>query len=92
MADDMARSIQGCRPAAEAAAAMFVGSRQAKSQEAFSRLAEIREVLHAVQRGVMDERKAIQEIESIAAGAADRIVRVGHTHRPEIETTREGEK
>jgi len=92
MADDMARSIQGCRPAAEAAAAMFIGSRQAKSQEAFSRLAEIREVLHAVQRGVMDERRAIQEIESMAAGAADRIVRVGVTHRPDVTTTREGDR
>ena len=92
MADDMHRSLQGCRPAAEAAAAMFVGSRQAKSQEAFSRLAEIREVLHAVQRGVMDERRAIQQIEEIATGAADRIVRVGVTHRPDVMTSREGDK
>ena len=92
MADDMHRSLQGCRPAAEAAAAMFVGSRQAKSQEAFARLAEIREVLHAVQRGTLDERKAIQQIEEIATGAADRIVRVGVTHRPEIQTSREGDK
>ena len=92
MSDDMARSIQGCRPAAEAAAVMFVGSRQAKSQEAFNRLAEIREVLYAVQRGVMEPRKAIQEIEQIAAGAADRIVQVGETHRPDVQTNREGDR
>lgn len=89
----MSKSITGCPPAAAAAAAMFlpIGSRQQKSQEAFARLAEIREVLHAVQRGTLDERRAIQQIEEIATGAADRIVRVGETHRPDVTTSREGE-
>lgn len=70
---------------------MFIGSREAKSQEAFSRLTQIREVLHAVQRGQLCERKAIQQIEEIATGAADAIVRVGVQHRPEIQT-REGDQ
>ena len=92
MADDMHRSLQGCRPAAEAAAAMFVGSRQEKSQQAFARLAQIQNVLFAVQRGQLCERQAVQEIEQIAAGWSDAIVRVGQTHRPDIQTTREGDR
>lgn len=97
MADErspMARSIAGCQPAAEAVASILTPAeaRNAQSQLAFRRIAEIREVLYAVQRGTLDERRAIQQIEEIAAGAADRIVRVGVTHRPDVMTTREGDK
>ena len=62
-------------------------ARNEQSQEAFKRLVEIQGVLVMVQRGTLDERQAIQQIEEIASGAADRIVRIGPDYRPEINTS-----
>jgi hypothetical protein len=67
-------------------------ARNEQSQEAFKRLVEVQSVLVMVQRGTLDERQAIQQIEEIATGAADRIVRIGPDYRPEINTSREGDK
>jgi len=67
-------------------------ARNEQSQEAYRRLVEIQTVLVAVQRGTLCERQAIQQIEEIATGAADRIVRIGPDYRPEIQTSREGDK
>ena len=65
-------------------------ARNEQSQEAFRRLVEVQSVLVMVQRGTLDERQAIQQIEEIASGAADRIVRIGPTV-PDIQTSREGD-
>jgi len=67
-------------------------ARNEQSQEAFKRLVEVQSVLVMVQRGTLDERQAITQIEEIATGAADRIVRIGPDYRPEINTSREGDK
>jgi hypothetical protein len=69
-----------------------MGARNEQSQEAFRRLVEIQSVLVMVQHGTLDERKAITQIEEIATGAADRIVRIGPDYRPEIQTQREGDR
>jgi hypothetical protein len=66
-------------------------ARNEQSQEAFKRLIEIQGVLVMVQRGTLDERQAIGQIEEIATGAADRIVRIGPT-TPDIQTSREGDR
>jgi len=62
-------------------------ARNEQSQEAFRRLVEIQGVLVSVQRGTLCERQAIQQIEEIATGAADRIVRIGPDYSPEINTS-----
>ena len=67
-------------------------ARNEQSQEAFRRLVEVQSVLVMVQRGTLDERQAIQQIEEIATGAADRIVRIGPSYRPDVQTSREGDK
>jgi hypothetical protein len=67
-------------------------ARNEQSQEAFRRLVEIQSVLVMVQRGTLDERQAIQQIEEIASGAADRIVRIGPNYRPDVHTSREGDR
>ena len=67
-------------------------ARNEQSQEAFRRLVEVQSVLVMVQRGTLDERQAITQIQEIASGAADRIVRIGPNYRPEINTSREGDK
>jgi len=66
--------------------------RNQQSQEAYRRLAEIHAVLSAVQRGTVCERAALDQIEEIARGAADRIVRVGPAVVPDIQTSREGDR
>jgi hypothetical protein len=50
------------------------------------RLAKIREVLVAVDAGAMAPAKALDQIEDIARGEAERIVKVGNTHRPEVQS------
>jgi hypothetical protein len=67
-------------------------ARNEQSQEAFKRLVEIQGVLVSVQRGTLDERQAITQIEEIASGAADRIVRIGPDYRPDVVTSREGDQ
>jgi hypothetical protein len=67
-------------------------ARNEQSQEAFRRLVEVQSVLVMVQRGTLDERQAIQQIEEIASGAADRIVRIGPDYRPDVLTSREGDR
>ena len=67
-------------------------ARNEQSQEAYRRLAELHAVLSAVQRGTVCERAALDQIEEIARGAADRIVRVGPDYRPEVTTSREGDR
>ena len=67
-------------------------ARNEQSQEAFRRLVEVQSVLVMVQRGTLDERQAIQQIEEIATGAADRIVRIGPDYRPDVLTSREGDR
>jgi hypothetical protein len=67
-------------------------SRNEQSQEAFRRLVEVQSVLVMVQRGTLDERQAIQQIEEIATGAADRIVRIRPDYRPDVLTSREGDR
>jgi len=66
-------------------------ARNEQSQEAFRRLVEIQGVLVSVQRGTLCEKQAIQQIEEIATGAADRIVRIGPTV-PDLQTSREGDR
>lgn len=68
------------------------GARNEQSQEAYRRLVEIQSVLVMVQRGTLDERAAIGQIEEIATGAADRIVRIGPDYRPDIQSKREGDR
>ena len=68
------------------------GARNEQSQEAYRRLVEIQSVLVCVQRGTLDVRQAIQQIEEIATGAADRIVRIGPDYRPEMQSKREGDR
>ena len=58
------------------------GVRNAQSQAAYAALARIQDVLRLVQTGSIDERKAVQQIEEIASGAADQIV----IHRPDLTT------
>jgi hypothetical protein len=53
---------------------------------------EIDAVLSAVRRGTVCERWALDQIAQIARGAADRIVRVGPDYRPEVTTSREGDR
>ena len=67
-------------------------ARNEQSQEAYRRLVEIQGVLVMVQRGTLDERQAIGQIEEIATGAADRIVRIGPDYRPEMQSKREGDR
>ena len=67
-------------------------SRNEQSQEAYRRLVEIQGVLVCVQRGTLCEKQAIQQIEEIATGAADRIVRIGPDYRPDIQSKREGDR
>jgi len=67
-------------------------ARNEQSQEAWKRLAEIHAVLSAVQRGIVCERAALDQIEEIARGAADRIVRIGPAVVPDIQTSREGDR
>lgn len=50
------------------------------------RINRIREVVGIYDRGGMSESRALSQIEDIASGDADRIVKVGHTHTPEVET------
>lgn len=56
---------------------------QAKLQQ---RIARVWEVLHIYEAGGLSEGKALSEIEEIASGDADRIVRPGTTHTPEIQS------
>lgn len=51
------------------------------------RIARVKEVVHAYEAGGLSEGKALSEIEEIASGEADRIVRPGAaTHTPEIQS------
>lgn len=67
-------------------------ARNEQSQEAFRRLVEVQVVLVMVERGTLDERQALHQIEEIATGGADRIVRIGPDYRPEIQSNREGDR
>lgn len=51
------------------------------------RIARVKTVVHAYEAGGLSEGKALSEIEEIASGEADRIVRPGAaTHTPEIQS------
>lgn len=51
------------------------------------RVDRVREVIRVYDEGGMTEGKALSEIENIASGDADRVVRVGHqNHAPEVQS------
>ncbi len=51
------------------------------------RIARVKQVVNAYEAGGLSEGKALSEIEEIASGEADRIVRPGAaTHTPEIQS------
>ena len=51
------------------------------------RVERVREVMRAYDAGGVSASKALSEIEHIASGEADRIVRVGHqNHAPEVQS------
>lgn len=50
------------------------------------RIDRVRDVLRVYDAGQMSEGRAVSQIEEIASGEADRIVRVGGQHQPEIQT------
>ena len=51
------------------------------------RITRVKQVIHAYEAGWLSEGKALSEIEEIASGEADRIVRPGAaTHTPEIQS------
>jgi len=57
---------------------------------ALIKLKEIREIAQAAERGEMAPAAALAKIEEMAGKQADRIVRVGNQHTPEIQTCRDG--
>lgn len=50
------------------------------------RIDRIRNVIDVYDLGGVSASKALSEIEDIASGEADRIVKVGNQHTPEVET------
>lgn len=50
------------------------------------RIDRVREVVKQFDVGGMTEGRALSLIEDIASGEADRIVKVGGKHTPEVET------
>lgn len=50
------------------------------------RIDRVREILRAYDAGGLSEGRALSQIEEIASGEGDRIVRVGHSHTPELTT------
>lgn len=53
------------------------------------RLEQIGELVDRAKTGRVSRQKALEEIESLASGELDSIVRVGTVHTPEIQTGRE---
>jgi predicted phosphodiesterase len=62
--------------------------RKAAEQKAqmMRRIEEIEALIGRVRTGHVSEKKALNEIEEIARDGADAIVKVGHTHAPEVST------
>lgn len=50
------------------------------------RIDRVREVVKQFDVGCMTEGRALSLIEDIASGEADRIVKVGNTHTPEVQS------
>lgn len=61
-------------------------ARKAAAAEKRRRLQNIRQVIDIYDIGGLSEGTALSQIEQIASGEADRIVHIGKTHTPEIET------
>lgn len=53
---------------------------------AVERLAKVKQALDAYESGDLPAMKALSQIQDVANGESDRIVRVGNVHKPEIET------
>jgi hypothetical protein len=62
----------------------------AKKAEAILKLRQIRQIAESAERGEMAPAAALAKIEEMAGKQADRIVRIGNTNTPEIETCRDG--
>lgn len=54
-----------------------------------SRLEQIGELVAKAKNGQVSNRKALEEIEAVASGELDSIVRVGTLHTPQLQTGRE---
>lgn len=50
------------------------------------RIERIRKVLDGLDAGSIAKGKALSLIEDIASGESDRIVKVGNTHTPEVQS------
>lgn len=61
-------------------------SRVALLKRRRDQIERIREAIRVYDQGGMTEGRALSLIESIAAGEHERVVHVGNTHRPEVET------
>ena len=53
---------------------------------AVERLAKVKQALDAYEAGDLPATKALSQIQDVANGESDSIVRVGNVHKPEIET------
>jgi hypothetical protein len=60
--------------------------REQMSRLAVDRIRRVKQLLDAFESGDMPASLAISKIEQVASGEDDRIVRVGITHTPEIQT------
>lgn len=61
-------------------------ARQARAELLQGRIDRIRDAMRLYDAGQISAATAVSQIEEIASGEADRVVRVGHQHRPEVET------
>lgn len=57
---------------------------------AILKLREIVQIAQSAERGEVAPARALQMIEEMAGKEADRIVRVGNQHTPEVQTCRTG--
>jgi hypothetical protein len=62
------------------------GLREQIGRLAVDRIRRVKQVIEAYESGDMAASQAISRIEEVASGEGDRIVRVGNTHTPEIQT------
>lgn len=72
--------------------APWAAKRRKQEQEKASmeqRLDQIGQLVDKAKTGRMSRRKALEEIESVASGELDSIVRVGNVHTPDIQTGKE---
>lgn len=60
--------------------------REQVDRMAVDRIRRVKQMVEAFEAGDMSAPQAISRIEEVASGDDERIVRVGNTHTPEIQT------